>query len=197
MNSTRTTRDAVLTTINVVVWLFMLTAIAFSTSHIIETSHRLGLTFEAFAVPVFVDGIALVGKLSMLPRFSRRFRRSGLKLLMFGGILSLAANVYAGHTIGQKAFGVLVVAGFMILEGHVVKAADKVAAIAAPAAAEVDLVLQAKRSEAARKGAETRKANAAAKTAKVTTRKPRAPKPATVEALEESFAMASAPVSGA
>ena len=125
--TTSSKRDAVLTTINSVVWLFLLTAVVFSTSHIIETSHRLGLTYEAYAVPVFVDGIALVGKLSMLPRFSARLRRSGLRLLMFGGTLSLAANVYAGHNAGQKGFGILIVAGFMLLEGHAVKVvADRV-----------------------------------------------------------------------
>lgn len=171
MNVTTTKRDAVLTTINGVVWLFMLTAVAFSTSHIIESAHSLGLTYEAYAVPVFVDGIALVGKLSMLPRFSRRFRDSGLKLLMFGGTLSLAANVYAGHNIGQRAFGVLIVAGFMLLEGHVVKAADKTAAIAPPAQPTDEL--RAKRSEAARKAAVTRAANKAK-----ATRKPRAPQAA-------------------
>lgn len=136
MSTNRSKRDGVLATINVVIWIFLVTAVAFSTSHIIETSHRLGLTYEAFAVPVFVDGIALVGKLSMLPRFSPKLRRSGLRLLMFGGTLSLAANVYAGHNLGQRAFGVLVVAGFMLLEGHMVKVlADKVVKV--PAAAPV------------------------------------------------------------
>ena len=130
-------RDAALTTINAVVWLFLLTAVVFSTSHIIETSHRLGLTYEAFAVPVFVDGIALVGKLSMLPRFSAKLRRSGLRLLMFGGTLSLAANVYAGHNLGQKAFGVLVVAGFMLLEGHAVKVVADRVRVHVPASAPV------------------------------------------------------------
>lgn len=58
---------------------------------------------------------------------------------------------------------------------------------------EVDDARKAKRSEAARKAAETRKRNAAKRA-----RKPWAPKPATTVAqLEAAYAAESAPVSGA
>jgi hypothetical protein len=66
----------------------------------------------------------------MIERFPDAFRRSGRKLLMLGGTLSLAANVYAGHNAGQRGFGVLVVGGFMLLEHHAGKAASAVSELA-------------------------------------------------------------------
>jgi len=125
MNST--TRDKALTTINVVIWVFLIAAAAISFSHIVESGYHLGLAKESWTAPMFIDGIAVVGKVSMLPRFSQAFRRSGFRLLMLGGSLSLAANVYAGHNLGQRMFGVLVVAGFMALESHATKASRAVA----------------------------------------------------------------------
>jgi len=115
-------KDNALTVIRVVVWVFMIGAAVISFTHIVETGHMLGLGWEAIAAPFLIDGIALVGKVSMLPRFSDRFRKSGRYLLMMGGTLSLACNVAAGHNHGQRAFGVLVVVGFMALESHAAKA---------------------------------------------------------------------------
>jgi hypothetical protein len=136
-----TKRDRALTTINVVIWMFLIAAALLSSTHIVQTGQRLGLGWEAWTLPMFVDGIALVGKVSMLKRFSRAFRRSGFRLLMLGGTLSLACNVYAGENLGQRIFGVLVVAGFMLLESHATKAGHATAiehnAPHAPAAAPV------------------------------------------------------------
>ena len=47
--------------------------------------------------------------------------RNGFRLLMVGGSISLACNVYAGSNIGERAFGVLVVGAFMMLEHHATK----------------------------------------------------------------------------
>jgi hypothetical protein len=162
MNTSTTKRDGALLTIQIVVWVFMIAAAGFSTMHIVETGHALGLGWEALAAPLFVDGIAIVGKVSMLPRWTKKFRRSGLGLLMVGGVMSLAANIYAGDSLGSRGFGVLVVAGFMLLEGHLTKA-SKAEAIAPAAKPAVDEELAAKRSEAGRKAAVTRKRNAAEK----------------------------------
>lgn len=151
-------RDTALTVIRIVVWFFLIGAALISFSHIVHVSQMLGLGWESWTVPAFVDGIAIVGKVSMLPRFSAAFRRSGFKLLMFGGVLSLAANVAAGSNWGERAFGVLVVAGFMILESHATKA-DRTA-VAAPAEP-VDPAAVERRRAAAAKAAQTRKANAA------------------------------------
>jgi hypothetical protein len=186
-------RNNALTVIRVVVWIFMIGAAAISTRHIVHVSQMLGLGWESYTVPAFVDGIAVVGKASMLPRFSQRFRRSGFRLLMFGGLLSLAANVAAGSNWGQRAFGVLVVAGFMLLESHATKA-DRTAIAPAPVV-EVDDALKAKRSAAARKGAVTKARNKAQ-----AARKPKAPAKVSARKLAEieaEFAMAAAPVSPA
>lgn len=153
------TRNTALIAIRIVVWFFLVGAALISISHIVHTAQMLGLGWEAYTVPAFVDGIAIVGKVSMLPRFSPAFRKSGFRLLMFGGVLSLAANVAAGSNWGERAFGVLVVAGFMILESHVAKA-DRTA-VAEPETETVDPAVVARRQTAAAKAAQTRKANTA------------------------------------
>jgi hypothetical protein len=148
-------RNNALIVIRVVVWIFMIGAAAISTRHIVHVSQMLGLGWESYTVPAFVDGIAIVGKVSMLPRFSNAFRRSGFRLLMFGGVLSLAANVAAGDNWGERAFGVLVVAGFMLLESHATKA-DRTAVAPTPASRKLDPEVAAER---ARKARATREAN--------------------------------------
>jgi hypothetical protein len=144
--SSITKRDVPLLWIQTIVWIFMLAAAAFSTMHIVETGHALGLGWESYFAPMFVDGIAIVGKLSMLPRWTKKFRRSGFVLLMIGGLLSLSANIYAGDSLGSRGFGVLVVAGFMLLESHLTKA-NRDDAIAPPAP-EVTPKVSAKLTEA-------------------------------------------------
>lgn len=123
-------RDRALVTINVVIWIFLVTAAAISFSHIVESASALGLDWQSWLAPIFVDGLAIVGKVSMIERFPEPFRRSGRKLLMTGGTLSMAANIYAGHNWGQRGWGVLVVGGFMLLEHHAGKAAGAVAELA-------------------------------------------------------------------
>jgi hypothetical protein len=157
--------------ISVVVWLLLLLAAAVSATHIVETARKLGLhDWQAFTTPALIDLVAIVGKLSMAPVFNGTFRRSGFRLLMVGATLSLACNVYAGDNVGERAFGVLVVGAFMLLEHHATKGGR--AAMAEPT---VDEATKAKRTAAARKAAETRKRNAAKRT-----RKPRALKATTV-----------------
>jgi hypothetical protein len=122
---------------------------------------------------------------------AKAFGRSGFRLLMVGATLSLGCNFYAGSNIGERAFGVLVVGAFMLLEHHATKAGR---ASVVPVTDEVDEALKAKRSEAARKAAETRKRNAAQQR----TRKPRARRQATtVAALEQAYSLPRAPVSPA
>lgn len=176
--------------ISVVVWLLLMLAAAVSATHIVETARKLGLhDWQAYTTPALIDLVAIVGKLSMSRAFTQAFRRSGFRLLMVGATLSLSCNVYAGSNIGERAFGVLVVGAFMLLEHHATKAGR---AAVVQVTDEVDEALKAKRSEAGRKAAETRKRNAA-----VRTRKPRAPKAATVAQLERSYQLPSAPVSPA
>lgn len=133
MNSTKR-----MSLISTVVWLLLLLAASVSATHIVETAHKLGLhDWQAYVAPALIDLVAIVGKLSMHTDFLRIFRRSGFRLLMVGGTLSLACNVYAGGNIGERAFGVLVVGAFMLLEHHATKGGKAaIAEVPAPAAPE-------------------------------------------------------------
>jgi len=101
--------------------------------------------------------------------------------------LSLACNVYAGSNLGERAFGVLVVGAFMLLEHHATKAGRE---SIVPVTTEIAAELAAKRSAAARKGAQTKARNKAQ-----ATRKPRAPKPARTPVEEIEALVSVAPVS--
>jgi hypothetical protein len=127
MAKTNGKRDGALTAINVVVYVFLAASAAISFTHIVESGYKLGVGSQSWLIPIFVDGIAMVGKISMLPRFSEEFRKSGRRLFLIGGVLSLAANMYAGGNDGQRGFGALVVAGFLLLEHHATKATRKAA----------------------------------------------------------------------
>lgn len=134
----------------VIVRAFMIGAAAISFSHIVATSHTLGLRWEAWTVPGFVDGLAVLGLVGRSPRFAATTQRAGLRLMAGAGALSLACNVYAGHNLGQRLYGVLVVAGFITAEWYAMKLR--------PAPVPVPTVSE-KRSEAAIRGAATAKAN--------------------------------------
>lgn len=105
----------------VIVRAFMLGAAAISFSHIVATSHALGLGWEAWTVPGFVDGLAVLGLIGRGPKFAPSTQRAGLRLMAGAGLLSLACNVYAGHNLGQQLYGVLVVAGFIAAEWYSMK----------------------------------------------------------------------------
>lgn len=104
-----------------VVHLFMVGAAAISFSHIVDVSTTLGLTWEAWTVPFFIDGLAILGKVGRSDRFAPTTQRAGLGLMAGAGALSLAANVMAGDNLGQQLYGVLVVAGFVTTEWYSAK----------------------------------------------------------------------------
>jgi len=107
---------------SVVAWTVLLYAIAVSSTHIIETAFRIGLTgWLAYTAPLLVDAVAIVGKLGRLERFSDETRRSSLWLFMFGGAISLTCNVTAGENLGQQIHGAIVVVVMVWLESHVTK----------------------------------------------------------------------------
>ncbi len=177
--------------ISAVVWLLLLLAAAVGATHIVETARKLGLhDWQAFTTTLaLIDLVAIVGKLSRAQCFSSAFRRSGFRLLMVGASLSLACNVYAGDNVGERAFGVLVVGAFMLLEHHATKGGRQAVVVRT---SEVDEATKAKRSAAARKAALTRARNKAK-----AGRKPRTPRAAEVAELEQAYSLPSAPVSPA
>lgn len=140
----------------VIVRAFMVGAAAISFMHIVATSRALGLGWEAWTVPGFIDGLAVLGLIGRSDRFAPATQRAGLRLMSGAGLLSLACNVYAGHNLGQRLYGVLVVAGFIAAEWYAMKLRP------APAP---EPTVNEKRSEAARRGAQKAKETRAQKAA--------------------------------
>jgi len=137
--------------------------------------------FTAAIAPIAVDMLAIICTLAVhTDGVARKGRRAAIIVLVITGSASVSANFVAGHTAGSKIVHAAMVALYLL--------AEWVAAQVKSAPPVVD----PKRSEAARKAASTRKLNAAKRT-----RKPRAPKAATVAELEAAYAAASAPVSPA
>jgi len=96
-----------------IVCLFMLCAAIISFTHIVDVSHTLGLGWEAYTAPFFIDGFAVLGKIGRSRRFADSTRSAGLKVMAAAGLVSLAANVTAGDNLGEQLYGVLVVSGFI------------------------------------------------------------------------------------
>lgn len=142
----------------IVVRMFMLGAAGVSFSHIIATSQALGLGWEAWTVPFLVDGLAVLGMIGRSAKFAPATQRAGLRLMIGAGALSLACNVYAGHNLGQRLYGVLVVAGFVVSEWYAAKLRPAETGPSAEEAAAAELA--AKRSASAVKAAATRRRNA-------------------------------------
>lgn len=146
-----------------IVRLYMIGALAISFGHIITASGLLGLHgWQARTVPFAIDGFAVLGMIGRSARFAESTQRTGLRLQAAAGLLSLAANVYAGHTLGERLYGALIVTAFIVAEWYAGKLRP------APAAKPT---VDPRRSEAARKAAATRKANAATKAPKPVARK--------------------------
>lgn len=118
---------AVATTI---VYTFMVGAAAVSCFDIIHLAEKYGVPAPiSYTAPLFIDGIAWLGKIGRSKDFSTETRAAGLKLMAVGGVLSLAANVMVGETIGLKVYGALVVAGFITAEWYSAKLEAKPEAV--------------------------------------------------------------------
>lgn len=133
----------------------MALALYVSFGHIIAASASLGLFgFQAYTAPLFIDGFMILGRIGRSHKFAPETRKVGKWIQIGATLVSLSANVYAGHTAGERIYGALVVAGFILAELYAeklrpVELADETAA-------------KARRSAAGRKAAATRKANALA-----------------------------------
>jgi hypothetical protein len=180
-------RNAGSVSAKLIVWMFVIAAAALSAHDIVTLFERIGAAAPlSFLAPVFIDGVTWLGKLMRSHSLSVRTNRAGLVYLILGGCASLAANLTAGETLGMKLLGLLAVTGFIL--GEIALGLIEPRPVAVPVT--VEDAEHAKRSDAAKRGAETRRRNATAKT-----RKPRAPRKA--DALETAYALPSAPVSGA
>jgi hypothetical protein len=85
-----------------------------SAGHITEVGHALQLTdMEAKTLFIFVDVVALFGKLLTSHYLVAKTRRIGFKLMVSGGAASLLCNVTAGLLtggLGRALYGVVIVA---------------------------------------------------------------------------------------
>lgn len=153
----------------VVISLVMIYALFVSREHITEVAHWLGVPgWQAETAFILVDLPALVGKVLQLKYFSHSTRKVGTKLTYLSGAISLACNIGAGVILGSfgaAGWGAFVVVMFLVLESVVVKikpaAAVTRAKNAANGSAKPASTKPTARQLAARKGAETRRRNAA------------------------------------
>jgi len=138
--------------VKAIVKLYFFGALAVSFTHIIEASHKLSLNgWQSWTTPFAIDGIAVIGMVMRSEAFSTATRRLGFRVQVTAGALSLACNVFAGYTLGERIYGVLIVALFVFSEWL----SDRIESREVEQARE-----QAeKRSVAAAKASATRKAN--------------------------------------
>lgn len=116
-------------TATVIVYGFLLGAAVGSFGNIVGLAEHIGVSgSHAWTSPLLVDGIALMGKLLRSHRLAPAANRAGLRLMVFGGVLSLTANILHGHTLGDRIYGALLVVGFLIVE----RAAEHLAPAPAP-----------------------------------------------------------------
>ncbi len=148
-----------ITAANTVKWItrgYFLGALAASSSHAVEAAHKAGLSgWEAWSVPLMVDGMATLGLVMRGEAFATTTQRMGFRVQMIMACLQVALNVYAASNWGGVVYGVAVV-------GLYVAAETLAKGLRTREAEQADLAAQRRR-EASKKAAATRKANQAAK----------------------------------
>lgn len=145
------------TTVKMITRGYFVAALAASSTHAVVAAHKAGLTgWEAWSVPVMVDGMAVLGLIMRSDAFASDTRRLGLRVQVIMGVVQVLLNVYAASSWGGVVYGVAVVGLYVAAEalsdrirGKDVEEAEKAAQ---------------RRSQAAKQAASTRKANADAKT---------------------------------
>lgn len=150
--------------VKAIVKLYFLGALTGSFIHLVAAAHKGGLTYEAYAVPFMVDGIAIIGMVMRGEEFSKRTRKIGFRTQLVAGMLSLAGNMYAAHNIAGMAFGAGIVILYIAAEklSDVIESAEvDVIAEAERIAREAEEAHQAKKQAAIDKARKTRAANKA------------------------------------
>lgn len=128
-------------------------AVTMSFMHIVHLFEMLGLHgWQAFAMPAFIDGFAILGLIARGRQFTPETRKLGLRFQIAATLVSLSANIGAGQSAGGRIGGALVVVGYVAAE----ILSDKMSPVATAAQ-----TAQVTRSAAAVKAAVTRAANKA------------------------------------
>lgn len=158
-------------TVNTVVKGYFFGALGLSAMHVIETFEKLGLNDgEQYLTPFAIDGIAVLGLVLRSERWSTETRKDGLKLQIGAGSLSLAANVYAGSSLGGRILGVMTVVLFLVAEAvksrMETRAAETARAEAIAEAARIEAEALAEQAAREARNAAARNRRQAAKTAR-------------------------------
>lgn len=98
--------------------LYFVGALAGSFSHIVTSAYKLGADkwYEAWATPLLIDGLAVIGMIMRSEDFSKRTNKIGFILQCVMGSLSLAMNVYAANNLFGVLFGIALVGCFILAE---------------------------------------------------------------------------------
>lgn len=142
--------------VKLVVKIYFIGALAGSFLHLVHSGHKLGLTYEAYAVPFMIDGIAVIGMVMRSEEFSKATRKLGFKTQLFAGALSLAGNVYAANAPGGILFGIGIVALYVLAEFL----SDRIESRKDEEVREAAIEAEAKKQAAIEKGRRTKAANA-------------------------------------
>lgn len=140
---------------------YLVGTLVLSYTHIVHLFQTWGLNdYQAYLVPLFIDGFAALGLLARHPSLDVRTRKLGTWLTITAGSMSLYANVAAADSKGGKIFGFLMVAGLIVAE--VLAAKTKTAPVKPLTPAQKGAMTRAANAKLtpAQKAARTRKANA-------------------------------------
>lgn len=117
--------DRVRIAVTIAAGLIMVYALIVSRDHIDHVAHLIGLDgYKAATLFVLVDLPAVIGKVMRLRYFDASTRKTGLRLMVWSGSLSLACNVasgWFGGGIGPAGYGAFVVLMFLVMENVVTK----------------------------------------------------------------------------
>jgi len=141
------------TAVKVIAKAYFFGAILISFLHLVTAARKGGLSgYEAYTVPVMIDGIAIVGLIMRGTEFSVATRKIGFRVQIGAGAFSLMGNVFAAENMGGAVYGVAIVALFLLTEWL----SDNIKS----AQVDVDAAKAEARKATAAKAAATRKRNA-------------------------------------
>lgn len=96
---------------------YFIGALSISFTHIITSAHKMGGEgYEPYIAPFMVDGIALLGMHMRHEKYDDRTNKIGLWAQCSAGLVSLAMNVHAAHSLFGMLLGIGVVVLFLATE---------------------------------------------------------------------------------
>lgn len=136
---------------------YFLGALAASSTHAVVAAHKAGLDgWEAWSVPLMVDGMATLGLVMRGEAFASDTQRMGFRVQMIMACVQMIMNVYAAGNWGGMIYGVAVVGLYV--------AAETLAKGLRTRETEQAELARERRSQRAKRAAQTRRDNAQAKT---------------------------------